>query len=76
MAQGIVRERFGLDADQAFNLLRRLSSTSNVKVSQIAREIVETRRLPVNGSHDPGNGYPAQARERQGEHGLDPDAAH
>jgi GAF domain-containing protein len=45
-AQGILMERFGLDADQAFGVLRRYSQSNNVKLRVVAERIVETRRLP------------------------------
>ena len=45
-AIGIVRERFGLTSDQAFDALRRVSSQRNVKVNQLARQIVETGTWP------------------------------
>lgn len=45
-AQGILIERFGISLDQAFDLLRRLSSHENRKLADIARDIVETGRLP------------------------------
>jgi GAF domain-containing protein len=44
---GIVMERFDLDGDEAFLLLRRLSSTANRKIYDIASELVLTRRLPT-----------------------------
>lgn len=46
MAQGILMERYGLDPEQAFALLRRLSSTQNVKLRAVATGIVTTRQLP------------------------------
>jgi hypothetical protein len=42
MAQGILVERFGLDANRAFTLLCRISSTQNRRVIDIARELTET----------------------------------
>jgi GAF domain-containing protein len=45
-AQGILMERFGLDADQAFAVLRRYSQDHNVKLNKVARELVDTRQLP------------------------------
>jgi hypothetical protein len=47
MAQGIVMERYGLDQQQSFELLRRLSSTSNRKLRDVAAAVVETRQLPA-----------------------------
>ena len=46
MAQGIVMERYNIDRRQSFELLRRLSSTSNVKLRDVAARIVETRTIP------------------------------
>ncbi|WP_210649901.1 GAF and ANTAR domain-containing protein [Nocardioides sp. SYSU D00065] len=46
MAQGIAMERYGIDRHQSFELLRRLSSTTNVKLRDVAAEIVETRSIP------------------------------
>jgi AmiR/NasT family two-component response regulator len=46
-AEGILMSRLDLDADQAFEYLKRLSSTSNRKLAQIAAEIAETRELPT-----------------------------
>lgn len=47
MAQGIAMERFGIDRQQSFELLRRLSSTSNVKLRDVAVQVVETREFPL-----------------------------
>lgn len=45
-AQGIVMERLDVHADQAFDYLRRVSSNTNVKVIDLATDIVSTRELP------------------------------
>lgn len=45
-AQGVLMERFDMDADQAFDYLRRVSSNSNRKVAAVASEIARTRQLP------------------------------
>jgi ANTAR domain/GAF domain len=45
-AQGILIERLGMDADQAFAYLRQISQTEHRKLITICDEIVETRRLP------------------------------
>lgn len=42
MAQGIAMERYDLDQPTSFELLRRLSSTTNVKLRDVATQIVET----------------------------------
>ena len=45
-AQGILMERFALDAGQAFDLLRRVSQDNNRKLLRIADELVHTRKTP------------------------------
>ena len=45
-AEGILMERFGIDAEQAFNVLRRVSQDRNVKLNLIAEELGWTRRAP------------------------------
>jgi ANTAR domain len=44
-AQGILMEKLGIDADQAFAYLRRISQSENPKLIMICQEIVNTRRL-------------------------------
>lgn len=46
-ATGILMERFDLTADVAFDVMRRLSSHSNVQLRRIAQGIVETRTVPT-----------------------------
>lgn len=45
-AQGILMERFDIDADRAFDVLRRFSQANNLKLRDVASQIVESRRLP------------------------------
>ena len=45
-AEGILMERFGMDPDQAFAYLRRVSQTEHRKLIDICDEIVKTRQLP------------------------------
>jgi AmiR/NasT family two-component response regulator len=45
-AQGILMERFAIDADQAFTVLRRYSQDRNLKLNVVAQRLIETRRLP------------------------------
>lgn len=45
-AQGILMERLQLNADQAFDFLRRLSSVSNRKLADVAEDIARTRDVP------------------------------
>jgi GAF domain-containing protein len=55
-AQGIVMERFGLDAQRAFELLTRLASMQERRVTAVAQDIVETRNVPTGS---PGKDKPA-----------------
>lgn len=41
-ATGRLIERFGLDADQAFAVMRRVSQNHNIKLSAVAQHLVET----------------------------------
>jgi GAF domain-containing protein len=41
-AKGIIMERFSVDAVRAFEMLRELSQTSNIRLSEIAARVVET----------------------------------
>lgn len=45
-ATGILMERFELPADRAFGVLTRLSQHRNVKLRELASQIVETRSVP------------------------------
>lgn len=45
-AMGILMERFDMDADRAFAVLRRYSQDTNKKLRDVALELIETRRLP------------------------------
>jgi GAF domain-containing protein len=45
-AQGILMERYKIDADQAFNVMRRVSQDNNIKLIRVADELVRTRRTP------------------------------
>jgi GAF domain-containing protein len=46
MAQGLLMERFAIDADEAFAVLRRYSQDGNVKLHTVAERVVASRRLP------------------------------
>jgi len=48
-AQGILMERHRLSTEQAFEVLRRYSQDHNLKLRDVARELVDTRRLPGRG---------------------------
>ena len=45
-AEGLLMERFGVDADQAFAYLRRMSQTTHTKLAVVAEDLVRTRQLP------------------------------
>lgn len=45
-AKGILMERFDLDRDEAFALLSRRSQERNVKLHDLAHELVRTRQVP------------------------------
>ncbi len=42
-AKGVIMERYSVDAVRAFELLRELSQTENVKLVDIAQRVIETR---------------------------------
>ncbi len=46
VAQGILMHQYGLTMDQSFELLRRYSSHSNTKLSDVAEHVVENGSLP------------------------------
>jgi GAF domain-containing protein len=45
-AMGILMERFDLDADRAFAVLRRYSQDTNTKLRDVAIQLIENRKLP------------------------------
>ncbi len=45
-AMGILMERYDIDGDQAFAVLRRYSQDTNTKLSLIAQQLIVTRSLP------------------------------
>lgn len=46
-AQGILMERYSLGSDQAFAVLRRYSQHHNIKLREVARQLVQDRELPA-----------------------------
>ncbi|MGH3633138.1 GAF and ANTAR domain-containing protein [Mycobacterium sp.] len=42
-AKGVIMERYNIDALHAFDMLRRLSQEMNVRLSEIAQRVVDTR---------------------------------
>ncbi|MFD1858440.1 ANTAR domain-containing protein [Aeromicrobium camelliae] len=47
-AQGILMERFDIDADRAFDVLRRYSQHHNRKLREVAEWVVTYRRTPLS----------------------------
>lgn len=45
-AQGILMERFSLNANQAFAVLRRYSQDTNLKLRDVADRLIDSRELP------------------------------
>ena len=57
-AQGILMERYDLDPDRAFEVLRRYSQDANVKLRIVAQTIVENRRSDFGALMERGaSGY-------------------
>jgi len=45
-AMGILMERYDLDGDRAFEVLRRYSQDTNRKLRDVAQDLIDTRKLP------------------------------
>ncbi|MER7243252.1 GAF and ANTAR domain-containing protein [Kribbella sp. NPDC000426] len=45
-AMGILMERYNLDGDRAFAILKRYSQDTNTKLRDVAQQLIDTRRLP------------------------------
>jgi GAF domain-containing protein len=45
-AMGILMERYDIDGDRAFAILRRYSQDTNTKLRDVAQQLIDTRRLP------------------------------
>jgi len=52
-AEGILMERERITSTQAFDILRRASQHLNVKLKEVAEELVETGERPRTGPNDP-----------------------
>ncbi|WP_432936102.1 GAF and ANTAR domain-containing protein [Kribbella sp. CA-253562] len=46
MAMGILMERFDVDSDRAFAILKRYSQDTNTKLRDVAQQLIDTRKLP------------------------------
>ena len=53
VAQGILMQRYDISMQQAFEVLRRYSSHSNIKVRELAHLIIEDGRLPDMAPPEP-----------------------
>ena len=49
-AQGLLMERYAIDADQAFAMLRRYSQDDNIKLRIVVADLVSTRRRPTSSA--------------------------
>jgi len=49
-AKGILMQLLGCDGDHAFERLRRISQTQHVKLTEVARQVIETRTEPEQAS--------------------------
>jgi hypothetical protein len=56
-AIGIIMERYGIDADAAFAFLTRASQTANVKLRDVAVQVVATAEETRSGAEAARNGY-------------------
>jgi GAF domain-containing protein len=45
-AMGILMERYTVDGDRAFAILKRYSQDTNTKLRDVAQQLIDTRRLP------------------------------
>ncbi|MFG1905607.1 GAF and ANTAR domain-containing protein [Kribbella sp. NPDC048928] len=45
-AMGILMERYDLDSDRAFQVLKRYSQDSNIKLREVAQSLINSRHLP------------------------------
>lgn len=46
-AKGILAERFGLDVDEAFALLRRAGRSKGLRIRELAAAVVSSRETPA-----------------------------
>ena len=53
IAQGMLMERFKLDKEQAFSVLRRYSQDHNTKLRAVAQSVATTGRLPDRSEPEP-----------------------
>lgn len=58
---GILMERYDLDGDQAFAVLRRPSQHNNTKLNRIARQLIDAHPCLANTPGSMGPGPPASS---------------
>ncbi|WP_405072263.1 ANTAR domain-containing protein [Kribbella sp. NBC_01510] len=66
-AMGILMERYDLDSDRAFEVLKRYSQDNNRKLRDVAQELIDTRKLPARTEYSActaGTWPPRTARSR------------
>ncbi|MEV0798267.1 GAF and ANTAR domain-containing protein [Kribbella sp. NPDC050281] len=51
-AMGILMERYGLDGDRAFEVLKRYSQDNRTKLRDVAQHLIQTRQLPTGEAKD------------------------
>ena len=62
-AMGILMERYNLDSDRAFEVLRRYSQNANRKLRDVAQDLIDTRKLPAeHRERDDGGVSPNRAK--------------
>ena len=49
-AKGILMHALGCDADEAFGRMRHISQTQHVKLTEVARRVIEAGGLAVEGA--------------------------
>ncbi|WP_157630842.1 GAF and ANTAR domain-containing protein [Kribbella catacumbae] len=57
-AMGILMERFAIDGDRAFAILKRYSQDTNTKLRDVAQQLIDTRKLPTAGHPDQASSRP------------------
>jgi GAF domain-containing protein len=67
-AMGILMERYRIDGDQAFAVLRRYSQSTNTKLHLIAQQLIDNRTLPDEHHPTDPPATPLHAAEATGTH--------
>ena len=64
-AMGILMERYDLDSDRAFTVLRRYSQDTNTKLRDVAQQLIDTRKLPRTAAQRSNAGVAAGSQDGQ-----------